>query len=286
MNVSKTLPLLAISLGVLISADGGARAAQAQEAKRQRQIEGQASGPRGTVTGTRQTTREPGALNRSTTISGANGKSTTLDQSRQRDRAAGTASANRTRVFGDGTTRQVDKSAQRGEPGQVSGTRTVTGRDGQIRSQSGSVATTRTENGFTRNAIVETERGAASSSVDVARTDTGFTRSQTTTGPDGNVVTRNDEVARDPETGAVFRNRSTTFPDGTSALATTTRSVDPETGAATKTVSGATRAGEPFSGQRVITRTENGVAVTRTVTGPNGETRTQTGSAQKSPDPQ
>jgi len=215
---------------------------------RGRRVSGQVQTERGTATVQRDTMRTRGERSRSTTATGPNGRSTTATETASRDRAEGTYSRGRDRTYADGSTRSVDVDAQRTGEGAYTASRTVTGRDGETRTQTGDFTRTKTENGANVSGAVQTQNhGAIEVQRDVMRAD--GTRSVVTTATNEAGATRSATAVRtQTQTGSTYA-RDTTFADGS------TRAIDRTT----------TRDGE------------GGAVVDRTVTGRDGETRTQTG---------
>lgn len=242
---------------------------------RERRSAGSVTTQRGTYQGEAVRTRQPGQFSRDATVTGPNGGQQSVSQRRQRDPAAGTASADRTRTFSDGTTRNVNNQVQQTGEGADSAQRTVTGRNGETRTQTGEFTTTATENGRSTTGQIQTQSGqSVDYARDVSRSENGRAVSSSATFADGTSVSRESQTAcaqgagcttsatltdrqgrqtsstqnvQRTDTGAVLA-RDTSFPDGTS------RSVD-----------------------TVTTRNGDGSAsATRTVTGRDGQTRTQT----------
>lgn len=210
---------------------------------------------------------------RNVTITGQNGAQRTIQD--QRTRTQGARTHDRTTTYRDGSSRSVNSQAERTGDNTFSANRTVTGRNGQTRSQSGDFSVNRTDSGRTiQGEIATSNHGQVDYSREVSRNDgvrsvssqatfedgTSISRasqggcadgvcgaSGTVTGRGGG-VTAWEQTRTRTETGATFA-RDTTFPDGT------TRSVEAE---------------------RVGNGDGTG-AINRTVTGRNGQTRTQTG---------
>lgn len=242
---------------------------------RERRSSGSVTTQRGTYQGQAVRTRQNGQATRDASVTGPNGRSQSVSQRRQADREAGTASADRTRTFSDGSTRNVNNQVQKTGEGTYSAERTVTGRNGETRTQTGDFSTTATDNGRSTTGQIQTQSGASVDYArDVSRSENGRAVSSSATFEDGTSVSRASQTAcaqgvgctssatltdrqgrqtsstqnvQRTDTGAVLA-RDTTFPDGSS------RGVD-----------------------TVTTRNGDGSAsATRTVTGRNGETRTQT----------
>lgn len=242
---------------------------------RERRSAGSVTTQRGTYHGEAVRTRQPGQSTRDATITGPNGRQQSVSQQRQRDAEAGTASTDRTRTFSDGSSRNVNNQVQQTGEGAYAAQRTVTGRNGETRTQTGEFETTRTENGRSTTGQIQTQNaGSVDYQRDVARSANGRAVSSSATFEDGTSVSRESQTAcaqgagcttsatltdrqgrqtsstqnvQRTDTGAVLA-RDTTFPDGS------TRSVDTATN----------RNGD------------GSASATRTVTGRDGQTRSQT----------
>jgi hypothetical protein len=220
--------------------------------------------------------RQRGARTRDAQATGPNGATTSVHDERSWNRAEGEATHDRTRTFANGDTRSVSSDVERTAPGEYAATRTVTGRDGETRTQTGAFTVPPTETGRAVTGDIQTEHLGQ---VDYARS-----------------------VSRD--NGVRKVNAAATFEDGSTIARTGAAGCD---GAGTCTASGeiVNRAGETTAWTQ--SRTRNGAdaaydrattfsdgstrtvavardgngdgtgAVTRTVTGRDGETRTQTG---------
>lgn len=203
---------------------------------------------RGTATATSQVSRTRGSRIRDASITGENGRTRSVHDERTWDRQAGTYDRDHTTTFNDGSTRSVDVDAQRTGQGQYSATRTVTGRDGETRTQTGDFTSQRTDDGRVVSGQIQTQNhGEVDVTRDISHQDGTRTASTVATLEDGRTITSDSTRTRD---GAdVSYSRDTTFADGS------TRAVNRE-------------------------RDGNGDGtgtITRTVTGRNGDTRTQTG---------
>ena len=270
--MTNMLKFATIASAALVAATLPLNAADARERHGRAQVQT----ARGAASGESTVTRTPGARSRNATWTGANGKTTSVTDERTRNRAEGTASRDHTRTFGNGDTRSVETDAQRTAPGQYDATRTVTGRNGETRTQTGEFAVDKTADGRAVTGQIQTQNaGAVDYSKTVTRGEGARTVSSSATFEDGTTRTRDSNgtctqgagcasqttlVNRAGETTTIDRSRAkteagyeksrtTTFADGT------TRAVDVN---ATATAPGA------YTG-------------VRTVTGRNGETRTQTG---------
>ncbi len=246
----------------------------ADASARERRSAGSVTTQRGTYQGQAVRTRQPGQVSRDATVTGPKGAQQSVSQRRQRDAAAGTASADRTRTFSDGSSRNVNNQVQQTGEGAYAAQRTVTGRNGETRTQTGQFATTPTENGRSTTGQIQTQNGqSVDYNRDVSRSENGRAVSSSATFADGTSASRESQTAcaqgagcttsatltdrqgrqtsstqnvQRTDTGAVLA-RDTTFPDGS------TRSVDTAT----------TRNGD------------GSASATRTVTGRDGQTRTQ-----------
>lgn len=240
---------------------------------RTRRVQGSVSTNRGVYNGASETTRNRGSRNRDATVTGPNGGSRTVED--RRTWGEGAYAHDRTTTYGDGSQRTVDTDAVRTGDNTFSVNRDVTGRNGEVRNQSGDFTVERTETGRTVTGDISTtnageidysrsvNRGDGSRSVDATATfedGTSIRRSSSGSCADGacsssgEIVNRNggvttwDASRARTEDGSVY-SRDVTYPDGT------TRSVD-----------------------RVRTGNGDGTGtIERTVTGRNGESRTQTG---------
>jgi hypothetical protein len=229
----------------------------------------------GTAAGRSEVRRERGHRSRDTTWTAPNGAQRSTSDDRTWDRRAGTYNRDRDTTYRDGSTRSVDVDAQRTAPGEAVVQREVTGRNGQTRTQTGVFNAERTENGRVVNGdITTTNAGHVDYSREVTREGGVRSVDSRATFEDGTSVSRSsvgacadgtcssstaltnrqgatttiDRSRTRTDAGAVY-SRDTTFSDGS------TRSVDRER------VGNGDGTGE----------------ITRTVTGRDGETRTQTG---------
>lgn len=228
---------------------------------------------RGNVTARSEVRRERGTRTRDATMTGANGRQRNVHD--ERTRGDNTYTHDRVTTYNDGSQRTVDTDVLRTGQGEYSASREVTGRNGETRVQTGEFERTRTENGHTLTGDINTtNHGQIDYQRDVSREDgvrsvnssatfedgTAITRSSSGSCADGScsssgvVTARNgnqttwDQTRTRTENGAVL-SRDVTYADGT------TRAVDRE---------------------RVGNGDGTGT-ITRTVTGRDGETRTQTG---------
>jgi hypothetical protein len=87
-------------------------------------------------------TRAPGLREREASFTGPKGRTRSVDDARTWDRAAGTRTHDRARTFADGTQRTIDADSQRVVPGTYDVDRTVTQRDGDVITRSGTVTVT------------------------------------------------------------------------------------------------------------------------------------------------
>lgn len=107
---------------------------------RDRSVEGQVTGKNGkTATVTDTAHREKGLQTRNTTVTGPNGGTTTRNVNRNWDKEAGTYGGSRTVTGPDGKSSSVTTSANRNATGGVDVSKTVTGREGESRTWSGTV---------------------------------------------------------------------------------------------------------------------------------------------------
>ncbi len=264
--VAVAMAALALSAVTFSAADADARVRRSQ---------GSVATQHGTVTGQSEVRRQEGTRQRSTVWTGPNGGQRTVEDTQSVNREAGTYNRDRTTTFNDGTTRTLDTDVQRTGEGTYSATRSVTGRNGETRTQTGDFAVQKTETGrVVTGDINTTNRGQ----IDYTR-----------------------EVSH--QEGVRSVNSSATFEDGTSVSRASTGSC--ANGACSSSTTLTNRAGETTQIEQSRARTENGAVysrdttfsdgstravdaervgngdgtgtVTRTVTGRDGETRTQTG---------
>jgi hypothetical protein len=233
----------ALFAAAAVLALSGAFSAEARDRSSRAEIQTK----RGTAVAERSVSRENGSATREKSFTGANGK-----------------------------TRGVEANRTRTGPGAWEAERTVTGPNGKTRTQTGDFTAVKTDTGRTVTGVIETQnKGAVAYNRDVVRTDDGRAVAATGTFQDGTSWSRTAAVDCDKGVGCAsngtFTNRAgetktwsqsrtktedgfdwsrdVTFADGT------TRSVDVD---ATKTGQGQ-------------------AAFDRTVTGRDGQTRTQTG---------
>ena len=231
---------------------------------------------RGTFQGQSQVQRSRGQRTRDASVSGPNGRQSSVHDDRAWSRAEGTYSHDRQRSYANGDTRSVETDAQRTAPGEWSAERSVVGRNGETRTQSGDFSAARTETGRVVNGDIQTSNAGQ---VDYQR--------EVSHGPDGRSVTS-----------------TATFEDGTSVSRQSSGSCDGD-GQCARSTALTNRAGATTQIEEQRVRTENGAsyerdttfsdggsreierqrvgngdgtgALSRTVTGRNGETRTQSG---------
>lgn len=245
---------------------------------RTRRAQGQVATQRGTFTGAAETVRERGSRSRDSSVTGPNGRTRATQDDRAWSREDGTYTRDRTTTYANGSQRSVDTDVLRTGEGTYSASREVTGRNGETRIQTGDFTAAQTETGRTISGDINTTHaGQVDYQRDVSRQDgvrsvnssatfedgASINRSSSASCADGScsssgaVTKRNggqtswDQTRTRTENAATFE-RDVTYADGTS------RSVDQE-------------------------RMGNGDGtglVSRTVTGRNGETRTQTGEYQ------
>jgi hypothetical protein len=219
--------------------------------------------------------RGQGSVAREATVTGQNGRQRTTNQERTWNRREGTATRDRTTTFNDGSQRNVESERLRTAPGEYSASREVTTRNGETRVQTGDFTVDRTENGRTINGDINTSNhGQVDYTRDISRQDGVRSVNSSATFEDGTSINRSsqgscangvcnssgevtnrqgaattwEQTRARTDTGATL-SRDTTFADGT------TRAVDAE---------------------RVGNGDGTGT-LSRTVTGRDGETRTQTG---------
>lgn len=276
-NAKMSKTAIARVLAAMIVA-GGVLAAASEAAAEQRGRRGQATiqTERGTYQARGEVRRERGARVRDRSVTGPNGRETSVHDERRWNREEGTYNHDRERTFANGDTRSVDVDAQRTGEGEWTAQRQVTGRNGETRMQTGTFTGERTENGRIVTGDIQTQNhGQVDYQREVTRENGTRSVTSSATFEDGTQISRSSSGAcdgaghcesqgaitnRQGETtswsqsrtrdGAdVSRARDVTFSDGT------TRSVD------------AVRDGNG----------DGTGSVERTVTGRNGETRTQTG---------
>lgn len=242
---------------------------------RERRGQGAFSGQRGAVTAEARTHRQNGTRTRDVTIQGQNGAQRTINDERSRNRQTGVATHDRTTTFNDGSTRTVEAERLRTGQGEYSVSREVTGRNGETRVQTDDFSVARTENGRTITGDINTTNNGQ---IDYTRN-----------------VSRQD--------GVRSVNSSAVFEDGTSINRASQGSCANGSCSSTGAVTG--RNGQTTSWEQTRSRTEDGAtferdvtfadgstrsvdaerigngdgtgSVSRTITGRDGETRTQTG---------
>lgn len=240
------LPNLTLAAAVALTALAVPAASFDDAEARVRRAEGTLTTNRGTYSGNAEVRRSRGARDRSATVTGPNGGQRNVEDTRRWGEGAYTH--DRTTTFNDGSRRTVESEVLRTGEGTYSGARQVTGRNGEVRVQTGDFTVDRTENGRVINGDINTTNaGQIDYSREVTRSDGVRSVDATATFEDGSSISRSSDRIR-TENGATYSN-DVTFRDGS------TRSVD--------TV-------------RVGNGDGTGV-IDRTVTGRNGNTRTQTG---------
>jgi hypothetical protein len=250
---------------------------------RTRRAQGQVATQRGTFSGASETVRERGSRSRDSSVTGPNGRTRSTQDDRAWSRENGTYTHDRTTTYANGSQRSVDTDVLRTGEGTFSASREVAGRNGETRIQTGDFTATQTETGRTISGdISTTHAGQIDYQRDVSRQDGVRSVNSSATFEDGTSINRAsnascadgacsssgaitnrdggqtswDQTRTRTETGAT-RSRDVTYADGT------TRSVDQE---------------------RIGNGDGTGV-VSRTITGRDGETRTQTGEYQVSREP-
>lgn len=106
---------------------------------RGRHVSGTWTTHRGTYSGSADVVRTRGFRSRDAQITGPNGGQRTVSDQRTWSRRDGTYAHDRDVSFADGTSRTVDADANRVAPGTWDYSRTVTGRNGQTRTQDGEI---------------------------------------------------------------------------------------------------------------------------------------------------
>lgn len=240
------LPNLTIAAAVALAALTVPAASFDDAEARVRRAQGTLTTNRGTYSGNAEVNRTRGARDRSATVTGPNGGQRSVEDSRRWGDGAYTH--DRTTTFNDGSRRTVESEVLRTGEGTYSGARQVTGRTGDVRVQTGDLSVTRTDDGRVISGDINTTNaGQIDYTREVTRGDGVRSVDATATFEDGTSISRSSDRTR-TENGATYSN-DVTFRDGS------TRSVD--------TV-------------RVGNGDGTGV-IDRTVTGRNGEVRTQHG---------
>ena len=106
---------------------------------RARHVSGSWTTHRGTYTGSADVVRTRGFRSRDAQIIGPNGGQRTVSDQRTWSRRDGTFTHDRDVTFADGTSRSVDADANRVAPGAWDYSRTVTARNGETRTQDGTI---------------------------------------------------------------------------------------------------------------------------------------------------
>ncbi|MBI1252343.1 MAG: hypothetical protein GC189_12830 [Alphaproteobacteria bacterium] len=237
---------------------------------------------RGTYQGNASVNRQRGSRTRESTVTGPNGGQTSVRDERTWNREEGTASHDRTRTYPDGSTRSVDADAQRTGEGQWSASRTVTGRNGETRTQTGDFSATRTENGRSVTGDIQTQNaGAVQYQRDVTRQDGARTVNSTATFEDGTQVSRSSTGSCDGQ-GTCVRDTAVTNRQGQTVTSAESRTRTEDGAVYSRDTTFADGATRQIDRERVGNGDGTG-AVNRTVTGRDGETRTQTGTYEVSP---
>jgi hypothetical protein len=130
---------VAACAAVIVAGLSFAGAAEARE----RHVSGSWTTHRGTYTGSADVVRTRGFRSRDAQIVGPNGGQRTISDQRTWNRRDGTYSRDRDVTFMDGTSRTVDADASRVAPGTWDYSRTVTGRNGETRTQDGTIVITK-----------------------------------------------------------------------------------------------------------------------------------------------
>jgi hypothetical protein len=251
---------------------GAIEAAEAQP--RGRRAQGQIQTQHGTLGVDRSVERGKGFRNKTTTVTGPNGGQASAARSTVIDRDAGTLDRNKDRTFVDGSTRGVDLGVSKTGDGQFAAERTVTGRNGETRTQTGDFAVTKTPDGRTITGDINTPNaGQIDYSKTVTRTENGRTVDAVSTFEDGTARTRTSSTAC--ADGVCATDSALTRRNGNELTreATRAKTEDGSVKAATTTFAdGTTR-----SVDRDVSHAGGQVLIDRTVTGRGGESRTQTG---------
>jgi hypothetical protein len=271
MRIIHTAGVIAAAALVLTPALASFEAADARE----RHVRGQVTTPRGAVHGDRTTARQRGSRTQNTTITGPNGGQRTTQDERTWNRRDGVYSHDRTTTFNDGSQRTVDTDVLGTGQGAYSASREVTGRNGETRIQTGDFTRTQTENGRTLTGDINTTNyGQIDYRRDVTREDGVRSVNSSATFEDGASITRASSGACANGTCAssgVITNRNG---GETSWQQSRTRTENGATHERDVTFAdGATRS---VDAERIGNGDGTGV-ITRTVTGRDGATRTQTG---------
>lgn len=232
--------------------------------------------PRGVFQGQGSVQRQRGERVREGVITGPNGGQTSVTDQRTWNRQEGVASHDRERVFPNGDTRTVEADAWRTAPGEWSAQRTVTGVDGEVRAQSGDFSTARTESGrITTGDIQTSNHGQIDYSREVAREDGVRTVNSSATFEDGTSIARSSVGSCDGQ-GACERSTDFTNRAGETTQIEESRVRDGATVTYDRDATFADGTTRSVDRERVGNGDGTGV-VTRTVTGRDGDTRTQTG---------
>jgi len=210
---------------------------------RGRRVQGQVATQRGTFNGQAEVNRQRGSRTRNAEVTGPNGGQRTVEDNRNWSREDGTYSHDRTTTGPNGASRNVNTDVVRTGDGQFEAQREVTGRNGEIRTQTGEFTATQTENGRNVNGTINTTNAGQ---IDYDR-----------------------NVSHDNGVRSV--NASATFEDGTSR--TRSSSASCANGACSSSGVITNRNGGETSWDQSRTRTENGVVLDRDVTYPDGSTR-------------
>jgi hypothetical protein len=277
INARQSKPAVSAALAAILVASGVLAAAN-EAAAEQRGRRGQATihTERGTFQARGEVRRERGVRTRERSVTGPNGGETSVRDERRWDREEGAYSRDRVRTFPNGDTRSVEVDAQQTGAGAWSAQREVTGRNGQTRTQSGEFTGARTEDGRVVTGDIQTQNHGQ---VDYQR-----------------------EVTRENGTRSV--NASATFEDGAQITRSSTGSCDGagncvsegavanRQGETTRWTQSRARDGADVTRAREVTFSDGATrsvdvardgygdgtgSVERTVTGRNGETRSQSG---------
>jgi len=269
-------PYLKIGAAALCAVFAFQIASDADARERRTRVTGQ--GERGAVTGESVVNRGAGYRHRSATVTGENGRQRSVEDNRAWSREDGAYSRDHNVTRANGATRNVATDAQRTGEGQYEAQRTVTGANGETRTQSGTFAVERTETGRSVTGDIQTTNaGQVDYNRDVARGDGTRAVNSSATFEDGTSISRNSSASC--ANGACASTGAITNRQGETTIWSQSR---------TKTENGANASRDVTysdGSTRSVDRSREGNGdgtgeVTRTVTGRDGETRTQTGTYQ------
>jgi hypothetical protein len=110
---------------------------------RERHVSRTWTNQRGTFTAQADVVREPGSRSRHVVITQPDGHQRIISDQRTWNRQTGTMHRDHSVTFADGSRRTLVVDAHQTAPGEFAYTRTVTGRDGESRTQTGTYVVTR-----------------------------------------------------------------------------------------------------------------------------------------------